>query len=510
MFGCDSPTSPGGETPNPPVDTSTLRYETVPLVPSAVNSSMARAEGEIDTDNLMFSAYDDDSYYYVFLLGHVNRVPLAYRPAVEYNGTTPITIVYSAANVTETSITDSVEYATENSVTGTFTNGWEVGAEIGMSFIADSKAILKYTGSYSTEEMSSRSTSNTYETASTKSSEITDEISATIGGNNEPPGMYRYSLFTTTDVYHVIITNHAKELKKVYTAWCARPTSFWAIDYDSEIGGSFRKTAAGALLKVPEEMDLSALPTPTDNDVSGVPAEYAATPVADKTEGSYDTSVTVTLTTETPDASIYYTTNGNAPTTSSTLYSGPITITNTTTLKAIAAAAGMENSTVMTETYTITDPVLQTVWAVYLPGAGTRVKDSDNSHVDYIDLTKIGPFAASSGFYSGYEGYKNFELAKLKAEGYTFIYIWINYGGKEINDGYALLSVKKGLGGNGPEWLSGKNDLNRYGWTVNSHDATISIDNFEMQFTMNWSATGDYSDDWELGHRAIFFTAGKP
>ena len=51
-------------------------------------------------------------------------------------------------------------------------------------------------------------------------------------------------------------------------------------------------------------------------------------------------------------ASIYYTTDGTTPTTSSTLYTGPINVYYTQTLKAIAAANGYTSSTV-SATYTL-------------------------------------------------------------------------------------------------------------------------------------------------------------
>lgn len=63
----------------------------------------------------------------------------------------------------------------------------------------------------------------------------------------------------------------------------------------------------------------------------------------------------VTLTAE-EGADIYYTTNGDDPTTSSTKYTAPIDITTTTTLKAIAVKDG-KTSSVATATYTLDTPL---------------------------------------------------------------------------------------------------------------------------------------------------------
>lgn len=53
-------------------------------------------------------------------------------------------------------------------------------------------------------------------------------------------------------------------------------------------------------------------------------------------ETSFEESTTVTIASDESVAAIYYTTNGDEPTTSSTLYQGPFTLTETTTVKAIA------------------------------------------------------------------------------------------------------------------------------------------------------------------------------
>jgi hypothetical protein len=66
----------------------------------------------------------------------------------------------------------------------------------------------------------------------------------------------------------------------------------------------------------------------------------AATPTFSPVPGIYSSVQTVAISDLTPGAQIYYTTNGAAPTTSSTLYTGPITVSATETLKAIATASG--------------------------------------------------------------------------------------------------------------------------------------------------------------------------
>jgi hypothetical protein len=65
------------------------------------------------------------------------------------------------------------------------------------------------------------------------------------------------------------------------------------------------------------------------------------------------TSITsLTMSTTTPGASIRYTTNGTAPSeTNGTLYSGPVTQNTDTTIKAIAYATGLVDSTVFSAAY---------------------------------------------------------------------------------------------------------------------------------------------------------------
>ncbi len=77
-----------------------------------------------------------------------------------------------------------------------------------------------------------------------------------------------------------------------------------------------------------------------------------ATPVFSPSGGRYAEAQTVTITCETAGATIYYTLDGSAPTTTSAVYTSPLTISETTTLKAMAVSDGEESATA-TAKYTI-------------------------------------------------------------------------------------------------------------------------------------------------------------
>ena len=78
-----------------------------------------------------------------------------------------------------------------------------------------------------------------------------------------------------------------------------------------------------------------------------------ATPTFSPAAGAYTSAQNVTISTTTTGATIYYTTDGSEPTTNSSVYSSAIPVSSTTTIKAIAVAAGYDNSSVATATYTI-------------------------------------------------------------------------------------------------------------------------------------------------------------
>jgi len=115
----------------------------------------------------------------------------------------------------------------------------------------------------------------------------------------------------------------------------------------------------------------AALNTSTfDNVTVSAPLSPAAAPTFNPAGGTYTAAQSVTISTTTTGASIRYTTDGSTPSeTAGTLYSGPVTVSGTTTLKAIAYASGMADSSVSSATYTINLPQVAT--PTFNPGGGS-------------------------------------------------------------------------------------------------------------------------------------------
>lgn len=84
-----------------------------------------------------------------------------------------------------------------------------------------------------------------------------------------------------------------------------------------------------------------------------IQAPTAAAPIFTPAAGSYSAIQTVSISDSDPRAKIYYTTDGKTPSTQSTVYTKPFAISKTTTVKAIAIATGLADSTVSAAPYSI-------------------------------------------------------------------------------------------------------------------------------------------------------------
>ena len=91
----------------------------------------------------------------------------------------------------------------------------------------------------------------------------------------------------------------------------------------------------------------------------------APSPLLSPPPSTYSSSQSVTLS-NAANLPMYYTTDGSTPTTQSTPYSGAISVTRNTTIKAITAAYGYQTSAVVTGNYFIQAPN-----PTFSPGSGT-------------------------------------------------------------------------------------------------------------------------------------------
>lgn len=129
--------------------------------------------------------------------------------------------------------------------------------------------------------------------------------------------------------------------------------------------------------------------------ISGALQGGVATPMFDPPSGYFVQPVSVAISTTTPNATIRYTTNGSEPTATSTLYTAPIQVTATTTIKAKGFATGLVASVTATATYSFAtvvgslselrqQPVGDTVY--YLPNEVILTwKQSNHKYVQDAD-----------------------------------------------------------------------------------------------------------------------------
>lgn len=107
-------------------------------------------------------------------------------------------------------------------------------------------------------------------------------------------------------------------------------------------------------------------PYPTDSYLETIWANPGATtqvsrPVFVPAPGTYGSAQQVTITCSTKDSTIYYTMDGSTPTTSSPRYTGAIPVPASLTVRALATAAGLDPSPVVTAEYRIVNQVEQPV-----------------------------------------------------------------------------------------------------------------------------------------------------
>jgi len=181
---------------------------------------------------------------------------------------------------------------------------------------------------------------------------------------------------------------------------------------------------------------------------SGGGGTTVATPTFSPAGGTYTSTQSVSISDSTSGATIYYTTNGNTPTTSSTVYSGTISVSSTTTIKAIGAKNGDTTSGVASATYTINSgggttvatPTFSPAGGTYTSTQSVSISDSTSGATIYYTTNGNTP-TTSSTVYSG---------AIAVSSTTTIEAIGVKSGDTTSSVASATYTISSGGGGNEP------------------------------------------------------------
>jgi uncharacterized repeat protein (TIGR03803 family) len=221
--------------------------------------------------------------------------------------------------------------------------------------------------------------------------------------------------FTATPVVSVAATPTFSPVAGTYSSsqsvHIADATSGAAIYYTTD--GTTPTTSSNkyaAAISVAANETIKAMAVASGYTNSGVASatytinvSMVATPTFSPAAGTYTSAQSVTINDSTSGATIYYTTNGTTPTTSSTKYAGVITVSATETIEAIAVATGYTNSAVASATYTIEIPTVAT--PTFSPAVGTytsaqsvTINDGTSGAIVYYTTNGTAPTTASTQY----------------------------------------------------------------------------------------------------------------
>ena len=255
---------------------------------------------------------------------------------------------------------------------------------------------------YTTNGTTPTTASTKYTGAITVSADETIEAIATAAGYGQSA--------VTTAVYTIEAAapaispkggNYATQQSVTITDATTGATIYYTTNGTTPTTASTKYTGA---ITVASNETLEAIATAPNHSQSAVSTatytiDQAATPHFSPAAGTYASAQTVTITDGTTGATIYYKTNGTTPTTSSTVYTGPITVSSNETIKAIATATGYTQSAVATAKYSIeaAEPAASQVITISEATSGATVYYTTDGSTPTTSSTKYtGPITVTA------------------------------------------------------------------------------------------------------------------
>jgi hypothetical protein len=260
--------------------------------------------------------------------------------------------------------------------------------------------------------------------------------------------------------------------------------------------------------------------------------QQAASPELSPGAESFTGSLTVNISDATVGATIYYTLDGSTPTVSSPVYAAPISITKTTTIQAMASAAGYLQSSVSSETYTgssqVSAPTFSPAGGTYRASQSVTISDATSGATIYYTTNGTMPTTTSTKYTSAITvsatetleaiavetGYTNSPAAvaaytistggasyiSYPSGGFTAGSLSLNYGAAVT--GGLLQLTDGGLGENRTAWFTSKVPVLSFitDFTFQQLNATADGMTFAIQGNNIWSL-GDAGGG--LGYQGI-------
>jgi large repetitive protein len=181
------------------------------------------------------------------------------------------------------------------------------------------------------------------------------------------------------------------------------PLSATQLDATANVAGTFVYSPVSGTVLTPGSQTLSVTFTPTNTTDYNTAASSVTlmviptAPAFSLAAGYYGSAQTVAISDSTPAVTIYYTTNGSTPTSSSAVYSTPINVGATETLNAIAIGSGTYVSALASGIYNI---LLPTAVPTFSPVAGTygseqtvTISDTTPKATIYYSISGATPIA---------------------------------------------------------------------------------------------------------------------
>jgi Chitobiase/beta-hexosaminidase C-terminal domain/Legume lectin domain len=276
-------------------------------------------------------------------------------------------------------------------------------------------------------------------------------------------------------------------------------TNSYTVNIPSQVGGDTALvgfsggSGAAAVQQNIESWTYTVQSPGTSAATTSSSESVVSTPTFSPAVGTYSSAQSVTLSDATSGATIYYTTNGTTPTTSSTKYTGPVTVSSTETLQAIAIASDHTNSGVASAVYTIAPRSTGTETVVDFPSG---FSDSPST-IEPID----------AAFYSGpsiqltslkeYEAGNVYFKTPVNVQAFTTTFTWTEKclgGGINCGDGMGFMIIGT-TNPKSPSYWSGGTGSN-LSWSdgcTGSGTDCEHINSILVKFTLNNPITGSYT-----------------